>query len=758
MLAKISKQTLYLYGLFVVWGLVAFLWRYMFSPSAFSLSLIVLWFIFIPGYFLSRIIKIELKDWLDRLIISLISGLIFDFVIFFIVELFGFNIFGLSISYFIALTILVTISIIMVSEVKREPIKIVWRDLFGVHNWLNILAIILILGTFAILSQVGGNFEGDPFFHISMMRKIVDGHQIAYQNLNYVKYVVDELYAFPVWHMLLGLSGYISGLSIFSVWQESPVVLSALVLIVWYWILKQILPTKYLAILAFNLFILFMITRFSLGGKVYLFRQLGIPDTICQMMFLPLAIGLSLRYIFDKTLKAKWLILTLILILFAGIIHLIQYVYLVGVIGVFGLFYLCLGWGEPDFKDKLRKIGLLLGGFVAVILPYFVLLQSVGKVVSSTAVSLMGYHNTEVLKYGSFPLFRVITKIGYILAPFLLILSSKYKKLWLVPLMFGLVFLVYSTGLKTFLIKLVSFSTVQRLYSDMEWTFVVWAVVIGFAILILAKLTAKLAKGVQITINGILVLFSFYLIFLASRAQIYPWFRDGIGSITKWLDPRYVWLIIIGLIISIFLLIVQQKSEKTRQFFLLEEPKNYLTVFLFTIIAIIVISSPSHYILTSKVKAEAADRHFFGKVNDPVNRILDYKDYGGEETINFIRDKIPPKMVFDTNKGFDNLPLLVDQFMSNYWSLASLEFSKIYDDRFSINEKLGCINLGKIDYLLVFTAVDQPLSFDSYPQYFTRIFKNERTRIYQINHQTVDQFPAPVANWDAHICRSKKPR
>src|SRR4030042_5027077 len=169
-----KKRLFLIYGFFALLSAGVFLINKFLEPSPLIIMLTFFWLLFLPGFSLARILKIQYQNYLDQFINWLVLGFIFNFSLNLLAMLLSLKLSWLIIIYLLLLIILFSISLIL--DIFRPQEKTVstfhLKDLWKLDNltYLLIALVALMLLTGLIVS--GSLFQGgDPIYHISILRR-----------------------------------------------------------------------------------------------------------------------------------------------------------------------------------------------------------------------------------------------------------------------------------------------------------------------------------------------------------------------------------------------------------------------------------------------------------------------------------------------------------------------------------------------------------------------------------------------------------
>lgn len=714
------------YGFFALWALVAFLITRFLEPIPLGLMIAVFFMIFAPGFVLGRILRLDLESTLDKTIVSMAIGFVYVWLLAFAAILLGLNIVTLAIVWLVLLSIIFIAALVL--EIKKPLIevpKLKLKDIFNPNNliWLLVFACAFLIIMYLV--RTGALFKGgDANYHLATIRKVIGGEPLSINNLNYARDKMLIVYGFPVWHIFLGLVIKLAHSDIFIVWRDIAAALLGLAMMVWYWLARKIFPTRDLAILAWVVFSFFGFY----WGPAFVYSTLGIPHTFAQLLLLPLAVGLCLTYVFNKP-DRKLLAIIILLILTGAAVHITFYFYLLTILIFFLIFYAALGWSQPDWRPVIKRLATLIGVQIAVILPLALLLEIKGQVVSNYFKVFQGPNYQTDVKYHSLKDFSEFALYGFVGLPLVLMFIRRFPKLILLLAVLVVTPLVYFTPLKVFVSKLVGYVYVKRLYGNLDWNFLVWALVIGFILILVDRLILKIVQGkkyLRLGLNVGLGLVTAGLFYFQARTDwagaLWKQFFDG--AIYDWLAQNYFWLIIILSLVSIVIFIWQIFRPKIQDFFNLEEAKAPLARFFLMGLLVLILAAPD-WALFKTYLLEKSGPEFFWRSMTPVAKVradIYSNSIGGEQIVEFINKNIPPKSVFDTDTGYFFLPVMVDQHLPIYHSTANIEHRDLYADETTLARRLDILHRYNIDYILVRPPKEGKSIIESLPQYFTKIF------------------------------------
>lgn len=739
-----KQKTFIKFGLILLFAAIIYFLAPKFGLTPWFISLTAAFLLFVPGYLILKVIQWQnLSRFLDKAVASLALGLVFNFGLALLAIILGLNLKMLLIIMAVIYAALFIWAFCLDLKNNSKDQKIETKKFFSAKNLIYLLPLILAILILIAVDSQGSNFKGDPYFHLAIMEKVLAGQGLSPINLNFIKTAqIHPAYGFPIWHVFLGIIAKLTHSNSFTVWFGMAVPLTALAILVWTWLTRQIFANRFLAVAALVFFMIFTY-RFQEG---YLFTRLAVPDTLNQLVLLPLIIGLALKFIFDQ--KRNYLLLAVftLLALLMGAIHLTQFVYFLMIVFVFGAVYAATAFKDADYKEKLIRIALALGAGLALILPFAILLETKGHVVSNTIKAYWAVDPTNLkLGYRPFKGIEALAKYAYIALPLVFLAAQKDRRFLFVFSLFLVMPLAYSQTIgviKNFLIKLLGYIFLNRLYSNVTWDYVVWGLILGAIIIGLVYLIQLLVKKIrfgQIILNILLGALSIWLIFYQFKTDnLAKWFKASLISpkVLNFLNLNYWWLIVIlALAVILCLVFFKKILAKVR----LPEKVDPITFGLILAMVAFFMVSPNLKATANVFSQEFSKKKNFITVKDRSGEVVVYSRIGGKETVDFINDKIPPKSIFLTDANvIKTLPLVADQHMVAYPDSTELKkYKRVLAPETAWEDKLKYLSLSKAEYL--FLAIPEKQSgpeFDSRPEYFTKIYANE-IAIYKVNQEKI---------------------
>lgn len=734
------QQVFYSYIIFVLWGLGTFLITRFLPPMPIGLMIAVFFMVFAPGFAIGRLLRLDLENTLDKIIASMTIGFTYTWLLGFAAILLGLNLSTLTIIWLGLLGILFTIALFKdIKQTPTETPKLKLKDIFNLNNLIYLLVFAVAFLILMYLVRTGALFKGgDANYHLATLRKVIGDQPLTIHNLNYARDKMLIVYGFPVWHIFLGLAVKLAHSNIFIVWRDMAATLLGLAMLVWYWLARKILPNRDMAVIAFSIFAL---VGFY-WGPAFVYSSFPIPHTFTQLLLLPLAVGLSLIYIYDRP-NWKLLIIIILLILTGSAVHITFYFYLLTILISFFIFYAALGWSRADYKKVLQRLATIISLQIVIILPLALMLELKGHAVSNYFKIFQAPTYQTNVKYDSLAELSEFSLYAYVGLPLVLAFTKRYQKLIMIFSVLLVVPVIYFTLLQNSLSRLVGFVYVKRLYGNLDWNFLVWALVVGFILILIDRLIFRLShlgKFYRWVVNILFGLGASFLFYWQARANWAGmlWQKIFDGSIYNWVAENYLWLMIILIFISVAIFVWQIKQPKIQEFFNLEDAKLPLARFFLVSIFVLILVAPEWTLFKTYLFSKSGPQFFYRSMT-PITKVKadTYSNsIGGAGVTEFINLNIPSKSVFDTNSGYFYLPIMVDQHMPIYQSTANTEHRDLYSDETTLARRLDILHRYSIDYILVKPPKEGKSIIESLPQYFTKIYDGKFT-IYQVNKDQV---------------------
>lgn len=727
-----KKNLLWSYGFFVIWGITSYLLTQFLPISPLSLTFSFIFLIFWPGFALYRLLRFKNNDWLDGVVLSLVLGLSFSFLISAIAILIHTNITLLTIGYFSVIILLFLAAFIsdwLGKNKASDEFNWSWREVFQTKNLIYLIVLFFIFLVYVTVERFGGFLTGgDSIYHLSLIRKAFENEPLSIQNLSYTPNRVEIAYLLPVWHVFLALLARIFDLSIFQIWREIAAPLTLLSLLVWFWLFRKILPTSFLAVLALLFFIIFTLRI----NNVTLFTTIPIPHSLSQLLLLPLSVGLALKFIFDSGINYKLFLLSVISTLLFTAVHLQTVIYYFFLMLIFTLGFAAINWGRNDYWPTLKKSLMATFAIVALFLPVAVFLEFKSHLVSE---GMSNFY--KGLKVRTTYAYNIYTWYAFIFLPLILVFLKKHRWLIFVIMMMLLTPILYIPVIKTQLVLWFGAVSSKRLYGNVTWYFVIWALIWGFVLIIIDRLISQIKKRSKIAFRLInIVLASVIAILLIfSKKNFFSSLNEIFfnNNAREFLIHNGIWFCLVLLALALLILIWSKFRPAVSDFLKFTEPENSLPIFFLTLILVMALFLPDFYKKQYFDKFKKKTRFLVRPVVQPIEEKYAVNFAGGQETVDFVRKNISPKSVFESRGGFFYLPAMADVKMWTYSAGAPWAATLIYQKNIPLKTKLDFIKQNKIEYILITNPkAGSRSNFDPYPANFKNIYQTKKAVIYQV--------------------------
>jgi len=716
----------YLLAVFAIFALYSSFWTH---EKAWLVTSGFLFLVFIPGFLLSRIFKFDYESLATRLFTRLSIGLAFLFLISFLAIIFGWKITFLTSVYFLTNILFLVIAVVIDFIFLKKPEQdFVYSKFFSSDKLIWIIVAALGALVLSSIDQQGNNFKGDPQYHLSLMRKVVENEPMTISSLSYVKTSFEVQYIYPLWHIVMGILAKIINFNIFDVWGLLPISLALTSFLVWFYFFKQLFHQSAQAAFALMAFILFTFNK-SIG---YTFLRMPVPDTFAQYILLPLVVSLSLKFIFDTKLSFKILILASVSTLFMVAIHFVQYFYFLLMMLLFAILQVFTLFRSNEARVQIKRTLIILSVNLVIALAFAGILELKSNVISDLLKSFANSSYTNNFKLDSFNEFELMGQLAIIASPLLLVFVNLNRRFLFLIGLFLAPFLIFTEPIKSFVASFLSPVFMNRLFYNVVWYHAAWAAILGFLFLVIERITAKSKVAYGLTVAFLSVATILFLYVELNFILVRKWYALVFNSqVSTWVEANYLWLTAISFVIGLTILILQRYRPKLNEFFDWSKLKPGPIFVLFGLMTIFFLAMPewrrakNYFVLETKKPLIFKNSRYF------TYTAIDIKNVGGEKTIDFIEKEIPPKSIVISNSGYPFLPMLADVHMPLYGSTAEKNFIVLFKN-VPIKKKLATIKEYKIEYIIVIQAKNQNQDyFDQYPQYFKKIY-NEEAIIYKV--------------------------
>lgn len=751
-----NKKLLFMsYGvIFALYVLVLFLAKVI-GLTPWSIIIIFAGVLIVPGFGLARILKINFEDdRLGQLILWLALGLAASLSVCLLAIFTGMSIILINniYPYLIALVLVVALALDLIRKAPEEKkLEFNWKNIFTFKNIVYLILIALgLAGVLMVAVQETLFHGGDPNFHLSILRKAFEGSPLTPGNLGFTKSEkIHIAYGTPIWHVFMALLAKFTQVDALILWKSLAGAMSFTALFVWYWLFNKILKNQFLAVFSLFFFLMFLFNQ-SYG---YFFTCLPLPDTLATYFLLPLVISLALKYIFDKNMSYKLLISVALLVILMAIIHLTQYFYFLIMIGITGALWLIFQRKHEDFKIVLKKIGWMLFASALVFTPFLIILEIKGHIISDILKSAMAAPPRD-LRYWKFVKWTIFAKYAYLLSPLMLVFIRKNHRLTFLVALMAITPILYYPPLSRLVMKVMDFIFLNRLIGSITWHFIVLGLIYGFVILLVAKAVISLKSKVwSIIVNSVIGLATIIFVWTEFKYQlagkIFNFFFSKLAE--TFMANHVYWILAIIVLITFMILFLQRRFKKFDDLFELEEPKNWFVPLCAIVMATTIFLATTHPVQWTFV-GFGLKKEFLGakvtfenlKSGDNQQKTATVNS-GGQDLVDFVKNELPHKQIFMVpGTTIYIFPILLDQHMAAYFRTESFsDYSKIYEGKYDLKEKLRQISRGKIQYILLNRPEPQGKAFfDKYPQYFEAVFVGERSMLYKVLPQAKIDYEA----------------
>ena len=688
------------------------------NPLVFSLAFFYL--LFLPGWLLFKLLQIKIDDLVGRILSYFALGLSFLLVLI-LAGIFT----GLSLSLLIEIDVTMLILLFIGSLVwtfinpSRDTWKrkITWDDLFF------ILPLLLGLFILYIVYLKGPGLDGDPYLHLSIVRKAFLGDSLASRALAFTKTsTINPAYAYPVWHVFLAMISKITSLDPLATWSYVLIPLSAISMLTWYWLAKKIFVQKCWAILSL---LLFMIVTFYTGTG-YLFTRLVVPDTLSQFIILPLIIAFALEFIFGQTKSKNVLIIVALLSLVSLVIHGPHYFYFLLIFLVYGLFFVLLSYKTLDYKITLIKIGqIILAALIPLVifgLAIEVQSRSLSSVLAEFSKVPMPSLKTQFSRFG------LMTRYGYLLLPIVFLFVRQKRSLFIIAIM-SLVPIIYWTPLGNILGKYLSFVFIERLADNTALYFLVFAFVLGFKVFIFDYWSSRLAVYCRHILEILLAVLIVVLIIFEVQTQkitVFSYLILYSKSTSAFVNHNIIWFLVATIILAVASLVIWKLIYKKRIIIEALVYQNRLIDFLLIFLISFFFFAPSleylRVFLPQPVKIEG-EQYFLKRLNND------------QKALNFVENDLPSKSVFLADADASRaLSVFTDNYLAyNVGSAYEEKFDWVFASDTPDWAKADIVLNPKwaIDYVYLEDPSLQNSHFKAHPEIYEKIYSGQ-TEVYKI--------------------------
>ena len=608
------------------------------------------------------------------------------------------------------------------SKPTKEEAITDWRKIFLKENLIYLVPIVLSLFIFLVIEAKGADFNGDPYYHLAIVRKVVENTPLNPAALAFTKVgTTNPAYSFPAWHIFVAGVSKLLNIDIFTTWSKLTLPILVFTLFTWFQFSLILFGKKSYGVIAFVFFVCF--TFFGNAG--YLFQRLTMPDTLAQYFLMPLAYIFFLVYLFRVKLKEnenyKWLILYVLSLIVLLVVHGIHYFYVLYAVFLFSIFYSFLE------KKEYRRILIALAVTLAplVLLGGFMELKS--GFISDTLKHFSGSQNIEIA-YSKFSNMGLRVQYSFLLTPFLILFVRRKPRLIFLIVLMLLTPLIYWTPLRDVSSRLFSFVFTDRLMGNVVLYYYVFAVFVTFLLVIFDEAMTTLSRRGKFVYYFLISIIFLMIISLEGLHQSFSHFFEIIfysDNISSFLTQNA--LIVLSVIVLITLiLLVFQKYRKNLVFDF--KDFNYTSnAVIFSALIAFILLSPS---MVKSWQALLAARYLGNAQSNIVSQ-----ETLGKDAWRFLANIHPQSVILADDEATKELSTLVNHYMAhNLSSAAEAELMTVYDNGISDDKKIQLLksSVYKIDYVYVRPAYSDSLPFfNGHPGVVEKVFDGE-AKIYKV--------------------------
>lgn len=709
--------TLIVLGL-VLWLLAKYLPGIFENPLFFSFGF--LYILFLPGWILARLLRFNFQN-LSQIVLSyFVLGLGFYFIVNFIAIFIDLNLSILSTIIFVLIVFLFAAAFLSNWFEKEVPEKKIfnYQKIYQIENIYYLLPLVVGIFILYVVSLQGPNLNGDPYFHLSIIRKALDGDSLSIRGLALTKTsVINLAYLTPVWHVFLAFLSRTLEINIFTVWNNILYILTVLVFLSWYFLAEIIFQKKGWVILALLLMMIFTVY----SGPGYLFTRLGVPDTLGQLLFLPLALGLSFQFIFENVPKRNLILIALISFGLL-ILHGPHYFYLLATLILFGLLYLIFYFKDKECKEILKKTGQTLLCTLSVLILAVVALELRSKAVVTTLMEFNRAANGATTT-PSFLKFGLTYKYAYFLLPITLVFL-KSKRILFVIISMLLAPLIYFTPLRIIASKYLSIVFTDRLLANTALYFFIFALILGLLLLLVDSGIRKLKATGQVVVTVILalvVLIATMIEVTSHKVSDFTYLIFYAKPTDAFFNQHWFGFLISGLLLGLILILIKYYGHFPENL----DFQSHFSTFLLMLILTYVLISPT-FVNATNIENLSASKSGQGYFLQLVNN--------DQKALGFI-NSIPQKSVIladaTSSKG---LAALTDNYLAyNVGSAYEKKFKWVFDAATPDESKTEVVTDPKwaIDYIYLANPSLENIHFKAHPEIYQKIYSG-KTEIYKI--------------------------
>ncbi|MCL5407052.1 MAG: hypothetical protein M1429_00955, partial [Patescibacteria group bacterium] len=593
-----------------------------------------------------------------------------------------------------------------------------YRKIYQIENIYYLLPLLVGIFILYVVGLQGPNLNGDPYLHLSIVRKALDGDSLSIRGLALTKTsVINLAYLTPVWHIFLAFLSRILVANVFTTWHNILYVLTVLVFLSWYFLAKIIFQRKGWIILALLMMMIFVVYN----GPGYLFTRLGVPDTLGQLLLLPLALGLSFQFIFEKTQKRNLILMALISFILL-ILHGPHYFYLLATLIFFGLFYLVFYFKDREYKETLKKTGQVLLCALSVLILAVVALELRSRAVVSTLIEFNRAAD-NVVAAPSFVKFGLTYKYGYFLLPITLVFLKSKRILFVIVGML-LAPLIYFTPIRIIASKYLSVVFTDRLLANTALYFFVFALILGLFLLLIDYEIRKFKATERAVVTVVLaatVLAVTIIEVISHKVSNFTYLIFYAKPTDAFFNNHWFWFLIFGLLLGLIFILIKYYYHFPEN---LDFQSHFSTFLLMLILAYILIS-PS-FVNAANIVTSASSKtgqNYFLQLVSNDQKALEFAS------------GLPSKSVIladaTASKG---LAVLTGNYLAyNVGSAYENKFKWVFNATTPDKSKAEIVTDPKwaIDYIYLANPSLENAHFRAHPEIYQKIYSG-KTEIYKI--------------------------
>jgi len=668
------------------------------NQTGLGITLAVLTAVLLPGYFLKRIIQIEVEDFSKKIIYQIGLGLGFYFLINLFALFLNLTIFQLGYLILILLIILFATALYRDRKVLYQFSLISYLKGKSLADYLLFLTI-LIAATFSFLAidAQSDKLLGDGYFHLAILRKITSGEGLSPYNLWVTKETaLNIVYSFPLWHIFVGLISKILSISIFTAFKQILLPLVIFSFFAWYGFAKTLFQNKYIAGVCFLSFLLIMLK----DSSFYFLVVLASPDSFNRLFLLPMIFIFTIDYLFSDSKKiSQNLPIIILLAIFMGLIHFPQFIYLMVILLISLILIIIFDRKSQAFL----KLTYLLSLITLLILPYLLIVQR--EMVFDWIRANMIIFQGDIYKYQAPAQVNIIYRYAVLALPILVLFFKKNRRIiFLFSISLSLILISWQIfGLRVLFLKYFGQIFVERAIANLP-AFISFGFLLSLIIFYVNYLITKLPKKIILIIDIFIGLTTALVIVQSGTRLAVSEFleRTIFNSDSILFSQMFWWVFLLVSLGTVAYFIVRGHVEINLSTMLeIKEPSNKLNLAVLIFAIILLLSTP--YISgLNKVFAENSNGTIL--TNRSSNIVSDIRIIGGQKMIDFL-NSVPKRSVFITdNPSISQLILLYSDNLAAEYPYSVSQFSEsasFYNELLSDEERIAVLGKLQVDYILI---------------------------------------------------------